>query len=251
MITLVTIWVFILGLIFGSFLNVLLWRLPEGKGIGGRSKCRSCHHTLAWYDLIPILSFIYLRGKCRYCDTPIHIRYPVVELATALSLVLFMIFRQPALNADSIITAFIIVVLVSLVFFDFLYFILPDVLILPAATIYLAYDIMRVPNVASYIITGLLLAAFFAIIYAVSKGRSLGFGDVKLALLIGLVLGYPLGFIAVIGGIWLASIVALLLMFLKRVGPKDAIPLGSFLALSTIICIIFYNEVLPIAALFK
>ncbi len=239
------------GLIYGSFLNVLLWRLPEGKGIGGRSHCRTCHHQLTWYDLIPVLSFIILRGRCRYCHASIHIRYPTVEMSTAIVLAFFFALRQPSLGLESIITVFALLVLVSLLFFDLFYLILPDVILLPTIVIFAIYDVTKTQNPLPYFLTALLSAGFFAILYTVSKGRNMGFGDVKLALLIGLILGYPLGFLAIIGGVWSAAIVAIILLILGNVGLKDKVPLGSFLALSTIISIIFYHEILPLTTFFR
>lgn len=248
---LIPVLAFIFGTIFGSFLNVLLWRLPEGKGIGGRSHCRACHHQLAWYDLIPIASFLILRGRCRYCHAGIHIRYPLVELTVGLVLGTFFVMRAPLLNPEAIITIFGLLILTSLFFFDLFYLILPDVLIFPAIGLYALYDIIKLAHPFSYILTALLLAGFFAILYLVSRGKKLGFGDVKLSFLIGLVLGYPFGFIAIVGGIWLAAIIAVILLVLKKASSQDAIPLGSFLALSTIICIIFYHEIFPFTIFFQ
>lgn len=245
------IFVFIFGTIYGSFLNVLLWRLPEGKGIGGRSHCRTCQHQLVWSDLIPLLSFIILRGKCRYCHKPIHIRYPLVEMTTGTVLALFFAVQVPFLNLGAVVTIFGLLILVSLFFFDLFYLILPDVLILPAIGIYALYDLTKLVYPLSYFLTALLSAGFFAILYRVSRGKSLGFGDVKLAFLIGLILGYPLGFLAIFGGVWLATITAVILLVLKKVGLKDKIPLGSFLVFSTIICIIFYYEILPLTIFFR
>src|ERR1035437_6463023 len=148
------------GLIYGSFLNVLLWRLPEGQGINGRSHCRSCQHQLAWYDLIPLLSFALLAGHCRYCHARIHIRYPLVELATAIVLGLFFSVRIPVLNLGTIIDIFGLLILVSLFFFDLFYLILPDVLIFPAIGIYTLYDLIKLAHPLSYILTALLVAGF-------------------------------------------------------------------------------------------
>ena len=242
---------FVFGTIYGSFLNVLLWRLPEGKGVGGRSHCRNCQHQLVWSDLIPILSFVILRGKCRYCHEPIHIRYPLVEITTGTVLALFFALRQPILSLEVTITVFALLILVSLLFFDLFYLILPDVLLLPTIIIFVIYNIVKISNPLPYFLTALLSAGFFAILYGVSRGKSLGFGDVKLAFLIGLILGYPLGFLAIFGGVWLATITAVILLILKKVGLKDKIPLGSFLTLSTIICIIFYYEILPLTIFFR
>lgn len=243
--------VFVFGTIYGSFLNVLLWRLPEGQGIGGRSHCRACQHQLAWYDLFPIISFVTLRGRCRYCQTPIHIRYPLVELSSAVALTLYFAFRQPIMDWGAVMTVLAILILVSLLFFDLFYLILPDILLLPTIALFAVYDFFRTSAPLSYFLTALLSAGFFAILYAVSRGKNIGFGDVKLAFLMGLILGYPFGYLALVGGVWSAAIVAIVLLALKKVGLKDKIPLGSFLALSTILCIIFYNELLPLTTFFR
>ncbi len=235
----------IAGLIYGSFLNALLWRLPQGKGMGGRSECRSCNHTLAWYDLIPVASFLALRGKCRYCKTSVSAQYPLVEIAAAFVLGLFFYIQAPVLTPESALTIVGILMLMSLFFFDLLYFILPDVFVLPGIVLFGLYDLFLVPDPIPYFVTALLAGAFFAILYAVSAGKQLGFGDVKLAILIGLMLGYPLGFAGVVGGVWLAAIVSLFLLMLKKVSRTDAIPLGAFMSLVALVIIIFSRELLP------
>ncbi len=232
------------GLVYGSFLNVLLWRLPEGRGINGRSGCRSCGHTLAWYDLIPIFSFLLLKGRCRYCKASIHPRYPIVELATSIVLALFVFVKHPIFDLQSIAEIAGILIFVSLFFFDLFYFILPDVITIPAIIVYATIDLFFTPNPILHLAVGLLMALFFAILYKVSKGRQLGFGDVKLALLVGLVLGYPLGFIAIVSGIWLGALTGLMLMVGGLATRKDALPLGAFLSLTSIIVIIFSHATL-------
>lgn len=217
----------------------------------GRSQCRFCHHQLAWYDLVPVFSFVALRGHCRYCKTPIHLRYPIVEISMALTLTSFFWFTNPSFGLDSTIQIFALLILVSLFFFDLFYLILPDVLIFPAIAVYAIYDLLKMGDSFPYFMTALLIAGFFAILYGVSGGKKLGFGDVKLTILLGLMLGYPLGFVATIGGVWLAAIFSLSLLLLGRAKRTDPIPLGSFLVFSTIICIIFYNEILPITTLFQ
>ena len=192
-----------------------------------------------------------LKGRCRYCHASIHVRYPIVEIGSAFVLAFFFAIRQPSLGLEVIMTVFALLILVSLLFFDLFYFVLPDALLLPAIAVYAIYDIVKVMNPLPYFLTALLSAGFFVILYTVSRGRNLGFGDVKFAFFIGLVAGYPFGFLAIVGGVWLAAIVAIILLILKRVGLQDAIPLGSFLALSTILCIIFNYELLPLATFFR
>lgn len=242
---------FIFGTIYGSFLNVLLSRLPEGESIGGRSHCLSCRHQLAWYDLIPLLSFVALRGKCRYCHSLINFRYPIVELVTAIVLVMFFIFRTPALNIETVVAIFGLLILTSLFFFDLFYLILPNVLIFSAIGGYILYDTLALGHPLPYFLTALLLACFFVILYAISRGKKLGFGDVKLVFLLGLMFGYPLGFVTVVLGIWLAALTAIGLLLTGKTKRTDAIPLGSFLTVSAIISIIFFHETFPFITLFR
>jgi len=130
---------FVGGLIFGSFLNVLLWRLPEGESILGRSHCRHCSRMLAWYELVPIVSFIFLKGRCRACGGKIHLRYPLVELSSGIVLALFWWTNSGLSVQDSIVSVFAILILLSLFFFDLFYFILPDVITIPGIVIFLGY----------------------------------------------------------------------------------------------------------------
>jgi leader peptidase (prepilin peptidase)/N-methyltransferase len=247
----VSILAFLFGTIYGSFLNMLLWRLPQYKELGGRSQCRSCHHILAWYDLVPIFSFITLRGRCRYCSERISKRYPLVELTTGIVLGIFFFIWQPTLNLESVITIIGLLVLISLFFFDLFYFILPDIFIFPAIALYAVYAIVKTSNPSSYFLTALLSAGFFAILYGVSRGKKLGFGDVKLAFLLGLIFGYPVGFMVIVLGVWLAALVAIGLLITKQAIRTDPIPLGSFLTLSAIISLIFYHGTLPFISLFR
>src|SRR5260221_13921519 len=122
-------------------------------------------------------------------------------------------------------------------------------LVSPAIIVYGAFDIFR-PNPVPYFILALLMVLSFAILYGVCRGTQLGFGDVKLSLLIGLMLGYPLGFISVVGGIWLGALVGLGLLATGKSTRKDPLPLGAFLSLAALVCIIFSHEILHLAASF-
>ena len=234
------------GLIYGSFLNALLWRLPEGKGMGGRSMCRSCGHILAWYDLFPVFSFIALGGKCRYCSKPIHIRYPIIEASVGLMMGVFFATQTMDLGLARVMGIIGLLILVTLFFFDLLYFILPDAVVFPGIIIFGVYDLLVLQNPLQFLAAAFLGAAFFGILYAVSKGSQLGFGDVKLAFLIGLMFGWPVGILAIILGIWYATAYAAILLIMRKARLHDPIPLGAFLALSGILSIIFsYERLLP------
>ena len=230
---------FVGGLIFGSFLNVLLWRLPEGESI------------LAWYELVPIVSFIFLKGRCRACGGKIHLRYPLVELSSGIVLALFWWTNSGLSVQDSIVSVFAILILLSLFFFDLFYFILPDVITIPGIVIFLGYHFIQTDSFWAYALTALLLALFFAILYGVSGSQKMGFGDIKLAALLGSIFGYPMGVINTVAGIWLAALTAIFLLAIRKATLKDPVPLGSFLTLAGLLSIIFANEFAPLTLFFR
>ncbi|MBX4189992.1 prepilin peptidase [Candidatus Parcubacteria bacterium] len=241
----ILIFSFIVGLCLGSFFNVLLARLPRGKSIMGRSQCIQCLRTLSWFELFPVFSFILLRGKCRTCKTSIANRYPAVELITAM--VVFLLVWQR--GVDFVLfqpwLSILVILYVLLAFFDSLYMILPDVIIFPAIGIAVIY-VIRSPMSLNLILSSLLFTAFFAILYLVSRGKWLGFGDVKLVALIGLTLGYPLGFAAVLMAIWIGAIIGIGFLLIDKKNLKKELPLGTFLCLTTIITIIWeplFNQI--------
>jgi leader peptidase (prepilin peptidase) / N-methyltransferase len=242
---LVYILIFIIGLCFGSFLNVLISRLDREEGmVTGRSHCPRCKHILAWYDLVPLLSFLYIRGKCRYCKSKISWQYPLVESITAILLV--VLFRQSGMNlgAGNIYDAILVIGFLALAVFDYLYLILPDKIVFSLIALALTFNFIYQPEVFSEnLLVGLVLALILGIIYLVSAGEWMGFGDVKLVLLIGLALGYPIAIAAVVSAIWLASIVGLVLVVLSRANFKTALPLGTFLSVATILSILFYQDI--------
>lgn len=245
-----TIIAFLYGAIFGSFLNMLLWRLPREEGIGGHSRCPDCGHTLTWLDLVPILSFIFLKGRCRYCRKKINKRYLVVEVASGLVLAFYFYLWRPAFGIEAVLTIFALLILLGLFFFDLYYLALPDIFIYLGILVYGVFDFFR-PDFSTYLLTALLCASFFAILYTASRGKQLGFGDIKLAFLIGLILGYPMAPAAIVSGIWFGTIIAIILLLSGKKGRRDPIPLGSFLTLATIVFLLYYHEIIPHLVLFR
>lgn len=233
----------ILGLIIGSFLNVVVYRLPKGERITGRSKCANCQTVLVWQDLIPILSYLILRRRCRYCKNKISVRYIAIESLTALAFVIFFIKNGPSASATSIVALFFIAAFLAVLFSDYFYFIIPDSIIFLALFISLINNFTFNRDTAlNHISSALIFGLIFAIIFAVSRGHWLGFGDVKLVVLVGLVFGYPLGFLAVAAAVWIGAAWGLTLIISRRADLKTRLPLGSFISLSSIIFIIFSNE---------
>jgi leader peptidase (prepilin peptidase) / N-methyltransferase len=214
------------ALAVGSFLNVVVARVPERRSLGGRSGCLSCSTPIAWYDNVPIVSYFVLRGRCRHCQARISPLYPVVEIVTA-ALIVLSIWRF-GLTAYGALAGAFCAVLVALSAIDLRHRIVPDRIVLPAAAAALALHTLLDPTpewaIASLGAAGLLLAAL--LVYP----PGLGLGDVKLALLLGAMLGATVVFAMLLG--FLAALVPSLVLVARHgtKARKMAIPLVPFLA---------------------
>jgi prepilin signal peptidase PulO-like enzyme (type II secretory pathway) len=242
--------VFIIGLFVGSFLNVLADRLPRNESpIGGRSHCENCKKTLAWYDLIPLASFISLKGKCRYCHTSLSIYYPIIEIITGVLFVLSFLFvnRDSSMyhvlsikyTSELLYYLFIVSSLIIVFFADLKYGIIPDKVIFPAIIISLAYVILN-----TYYIIPILSAVgaflFFLFLFLITKGRGMGFGDVKFAFLMGLFLGFPNIVVALYIAFLTGAIVGcILIVWRKKKMLGSSIPFGPFLVAGSLMAIFF------------
>ncbi len=245
--------IFLFGLSVGSFFNVVLARLPalyrNGTGrawaglLWGRSHCVSCRAVLPWYDLIPVFSFFFLRGKCRFCGEAIALRYPIVELSTALGLILFISRQTSGLGGEDVFSALILMGFVLILFFDYFHFIIPDAVVLILFALALSfYGIVAPSRLLGAVGTGFLLGTLFAILYMVSRGRWIGFGDVKLAALLGFWFRHPVALVVVVAAFWGAALWAVVLLATGRGTGKTALPFGSFLAGASVAAIIFSHE---------
>ena len=246
------------GIAFGSFLNVCIDRLPAGRSLAfPPSQCDSCHHRLSPKDLIPIASYLWLRGRCRYCRAPIPWRQLLVEVISG---VLFaLIFWRYGLSAQSVVTAFYCSIFLVIIFIDWEHQLILNKVTYPAAgaaIVILAIDslwpglgllesliFLPEPGILSGIIGGAAGFAFFLIVYLIYP-RGMGLGDVKLAGLIGLATGFPLALIALFIGIFTGGLVAIVLLLARIKGRKEIIPYGSFLALGPIISLLWGNDIL-------
>ena len=241
----VALFIFLIGLSVGSFLNVVIFRLNTKGGIlTGRSECPKCLKRLKWYDLFPVLSYVFLRRRCRNCHGKISPVYPLTELTTAFCLSLFYMVYQPTFKAVDFYYILIIILFVALIFFDYLYFLIPDKIVLPLIIIAILFNyFFRRPEFTTLLLSALIMGGIFAIIHLVSNGEWVGLGDAKLLFLIGLALGYPLGFLSMILSVWIAALVGIGLMLSGKANRKTALPFGSFLAGVSILIIIFQNEI--------
>ena len=190
----------LLGLIVGSFLNVVILR-RGARGVGGRSGCLSCGAALSWYDLIPVVSWFALKGRCRACGTRISIQYPIVEATTALLFGLVGMMPMPL--PLSLLALAICAMLVLISAYDILHTIIPDewvytfIVLCVVSSLSFMFSHSDNGNLWSFVVAGPVAAAPLFLLWAVSRGHWMGFGDVKLSLGIGWLVGLDRGFIAV------------------------------------------------------
>ncbi len=234
----------------GSFLNALIYRLRSGEGIVfTRSHCPKCNHKLYFWDLVPVLSFVFLLGRCRYCEKKISWQYPLVEVATGTLFVLVFskVGVTPALFLHLAVFSLLIVIFV----YDLKHYIIPDRIIYPAiglAFLYRGFQLANFrlqplscelsvasPGAFSPLFAGIFTAGFFFVIYLLSGGKWLGFGDVKFAFFMGLFLGFPTVMVALFLAVLIGSFVGSGLVLFGEKGWKSEIPFGPFLVSGTII----------------
>jgi prepilin signal peptidase PulO-like enzyme (type II secretory pathway) len=237
----------ILGLIIGSFLNCLIWRLYKNETLGGRSYCPQCRQTIAWYDNIPLLSFILLGGRCRHCRGRISWQYPLVELLTAV--LFFLTFRADMFSAhltQLLLRDWLLVVTLIIVFvYDLRWRLVPMTIVWPMAVLMLVLNWSLGVAVPTLLLFGLLGTAFFWAQYVLTKKRGIGEGDIWLGLLLGL--AFPdLGDLVLILLITYisGSVVGLFLISRQKKGWQSAIALGPFLALGAIITLIWGGPII-------
>jgi prepilin signal peptidase PulO-like enzyme (type II secretory pathway) len=257
MTNLILIFVFIFGLIIGSFLNCLIWRLHKKESIMGRSYCPKCKKQIAWYDNIPVLSFIVLRGKCRSCGKTISWQYLAVEFITGLLFVMAF-YLNYKLQVDnyglvifnlSLITQlirdwFIIAVMIVIFIYDLRWYLILDIVTLPACLIVFILNLILGFSLWNLLISGIIGGSFFLIQFVISKGKWIGGGDIRLGLLIGLTLGWPGVLTAIIISYFIGSIVGLGLIAAGKKKWGSEVPLGVFLTVGAIITLFWQTQIL-------
>jgi leader peptidase (prepilin peptidase)/N-methyltransferase len=229
------------GLAVGSFLNVVAARLPLKRSIvSPGSACPSCETPIAWYDNVPLVSYALLRGRCRHCRVSISWRYPAVEAATAVLVACCAL--KFGFSWDFLVAAAFCAVLVAISATDLERRIIPNRLVLPATVVLLAAQTVLHPSV-EWIVAGLAAAAFF-LIAALAYPGGMGMGDVKLALLLGVVLGRTVPVALMLG--MLSALVPSIVLLAKhgKAGRKMTIPFGPFLALGGVVALFLGNPIL-------
>lgn len=264
----VLVFISTLGLIFGSFVNALVWRLhlsldkdgnpKKSKSkysiLNGRSVCPHCKHQLSSVDLIPVVSWAMLRGKCRYCKKPISIQYPMVELLTGFLYLMSAVYwpYEASLASWGVFSLWLLLLtgLVALAVYDARWKLLPNVLVYPLIVMSVIVTFLSISllgldfNVLDMISSVGITSGIFYLLYILSDGRWIGGGDVKYGLIPGILLADPLkAFFYLMFASVLGSIVVVIGIIAKRVTPKSQIPFGPFLIASTILLYIFGGRI--------
>lgn len=227
---------FLLGISIGSFLNVVIDRLPHGENFWGRSYCDNCKRTLPWFDLIPLVSYLTLRGRCRFCNARISFRNPTVELITGvLFVVTFLIFPANQINELIRLVFYLSLesILVAIFFIDLKKGIIPDKLTLPLYIISLVYVLLNRDLIFNHLLSAVSVFAFFLLLSLATRG--MGFGDVKLSGALGLILGFPKVVLAVYSSFLTGAVLGVILILWGKKLLKDTIPFGPFLVIGAIL----------------
>ncbi len=246
----------------GSFLSVVNYRIRHNKPgiLFGRSECRHCRKKLKASQLIPLISYIVAKGKCKHCGKPISPSYPMLELISGL-LLLFLYITHPFIGVtfsgitffDGFIllnyfyTAFVVLCLIGILFYDIEYLEIPELYTFPAIAIIFLWGIFS-PTIELYdmAIGGGLAALFFGGQVILSKEQWLGSGDTQVGILMGLFLGWKLFLVALMSTYFLGLLITLVLMALKKVNTKSKIPFAPFLVMGTLISLFYGNYLIEL-----
>ena len=242
----------IFGLIFGSAINAIVWRLHVGRSWAkGRSECPDCGHVLHSKDLIPVVSWALLGGKCRYCRKPIK-DHPIVELLTAGVFGLSAYVLAPVTPLDSlrlVLWLVLAVMLIVLAVYDAKWMLLPDKIMYPLIVVGLLFTgIMAFASgnmhglFSAVVAAGVAGGGFFAIVF-LTKGRAMGGGDIKLAAAMGLILGAEGTAVAMLVAFNVAAVVGLVMIISRLKARSDQIPFGPYLVGGTIIAFLYGRDI--------
>jgi leader peptidase (prepilin peptidase) / N-methyltransferase len=230
------------GLVVGSFLNVVIARLPAGRSLWRpRSACPGCGATIAWYDNIPVLSFLALRARCRACGMPISWRYPVVEAVTAaLWLVAYATF---GLSASFAVAILLVSMLIAITGIDLAHQIIPDALTVPGIAV--GFLISTLPGQVGWrdSLIGIAVGGGLFLVIIVASGGGMGGGDMKLAAMLGAFLGWKVTLVSLFLAVLLGGALACGLLVSGRLRRKDPIPFGPFLAAGGVVGLLWGNRI--------
>ncbi|OIO05783.1 hypothetical protein AUJ26_02480 [Candidatus Falkowbacteria bacterium CG1_02_37_21] len=237
----------VIGLVIGSFLNCLIWRLYKDESLSGRSYCPHCRQTIAWYDNIPLLSFILLGGRCRRCQKTISWQYPLVELATA---VLFVLTWQLDMTTQNfslqLLRDWLLIVTLIIIFvYDFRWQLVPMLPLWFMMLVIFLLNLVLGFSWISLLLFGAVGAAFFLIQYIITARRGVGEGDIWLGVFLGLAYPDPKQlFLIMLTAYTLGSIFGLFLIISGKKKWQSRLALGPFLALGAIITLIWGRQII-------
>ncbi len=240
--------IFVFGTCIGSFLNVCIYRLPLSKSIVfPPSRCTQCERRLQTYDNIPILSYLILRGRCRYCATPVSVRYPVVEILTGL--MALAAYYKAGLTPAGIILFVFLAALLVIIFIDIDHQIIPDVITLPGIILFflaavITHQLTWLESLGGIVAGGGSLYGVALFYKLLTKTDGMGGGDIKLLAMIGAWCGWQGVLITILLSSLTGTLVGMILMVVQQKNLKLAIPFGPFIALGTITYIFFGTEII-------
>jgi len=240
----------VLGAIVGSFLNVCIYRIPSEKSIAlPASHCPSCKHPLKFYDNIPIISYIILRGKCRNCDERISPVYPAIELLTAVMSLL--LFRKYGLSLEYLFSFMFTCALIVITFIDLKHQIIPDVITLPGIPLFALAAILFMDITLKASLIGILAGGgclyLVAFVYQLlTKREGMGGGDIKLLAMLGGFLGWHSLWFIIMASSLIGSVTGISAMICKGKDTKYAIPFGPFLSIAAVVYIFWGNMVMKL-----
>jgi leader peptidase (prepilin peptidase) / N-methyltransferase len=237
---------FIFGTIIGSFLNVVILRLGTGRGLGGRSACATCAHSLSWYELVPVFSWVLLRGRCRVCRARISRQYPIVEVLMGVAGMYALYHALPVLLFTPVVffVTFFLTVLVAsllmiLVVYDIRHKILPSTILYPlvglcVASAFVATGGFVMPTLWNAL-SGVLLSLPLFLLFFFSRGRAIGFADCVLMLGLGYLVPFTSAILGFFLSYWLALAWTLPLLIRGKLTRKSEIPFAPFIILAFVI----------------
>jgi prepilin signal peptidase PulO-like enzyme (type II secretory pathway) len=241
---------FLLGLTIGSFLNCFIYRLDKKESpLKGRSFCPHCKHKLEKEDLVPVLSFLLLGGKCRYCSRKISWQYPLLELFFGFLFVFLFNYKLSVLSFANIIDFVYLVVIFCFFAIIFVYdlkeLLILDKIVYPAIAFVFLYNLSDI-NVLlrSHLPSALGITFLFLAIFLISRGKWLGFGDVKLVFFLGLFLGFPQTLVAFFLSFFSGAIIGLILILSKKKKLKSEIPFAPFLIIGSFVAFFWGIQIL-------
>lgn len=233
--------IFLFGIVIGSFLNVLIYRLPLHENITTeRSHCMACGRQLKWYDLVPLFSYICLLGRCRYCKTKLSIQYPLIELLNGTGYVL--IFAVKGISSASVLYSLCFSVLIVISIIDWRTFEIPFGLNVCIFILGMVNVILNPDNIPDYLIGFISVSGFLLLLYLITKGRGIGGGDIKLMAAAGFLIGWRLILLSLGLGCVIGSVIHLLLM--KFYGKERVLAFGPYLSVGIVISMVAGNQMI-------